>query len=122
MKQYLCVASPYVCREDSSESRILTFPETLYPLPLTGFAKPWALINHLDGQLRNQGTLKAFQQERRGPRGLDQPTLRREIMKSNDVHRAPYCERSKQSLISRAVWLGVSHNHCAVQGPVPRDV
>jgi hypothetical protein len=55
-------------------------PETLsLVLPLTGFVQPWPLINQICGRLRNQGTLKAFQQQRPG---LDQPTLRREMMKS----------------------------------------
>jgi hypothetical protein len=44
-----------------------------------------AVLNQICGWLRNQGTLKACQQQRRG---LDQPILRREMIKGNDVQRA----------------------------------
>jgi hypothetical protein len=83
IKPFLCAASPYVRR--SLASRHLSLPETPRLLPLSCFVQ--SLVNQIGGRLRNQGTLKAFQQQRRG---LDQPTLRRKMMKSNDVQRAPY--------------------------------
>jgi hypothetical protein len=80
IKRFLCAASPYLCRSASSASRGLPLPLTTVH-PSSGFVMrllPLEVLNKIGGWSRNQRTLKACQQQSRGP--LDQPILRREVI------------------------------------------
>jgi hypothetical protein len=76
IKRFLCAALPYVRRSATSACQFFAFPGSL--LPLSGFVQQFAVLDKIGGWLRNQKTLKARQQQRRG--SLDQPILRREVI------------------------------------------